>query len=248
MLIAVNAQAQNLFVSDWSSDEIYEYTPDGTQSPFASELAAPEDLAFNSAGDLFEADEVSGYIYEFTPGGAESTFASGLSSPVGLAFNTVGDLFEADEGSGNIYEFTPGGAQSTFASGLSNPQQLAFNSVGDLFEADFFTGTVNEFTPGGAQTTFASGLNYPTGLAFQNEALPVPEPSVFGLLAVGVTSLLVSRRNLAAQANHQLPLTHGPEKNDLSANHLPNRLSWLHFSFTNAVNAFVLMIFAMGIE
>jgi hypothetical protein len=56
MQIASSAQAQNLFVADWSSDNIYEYTPGGAQSTFASGLFAPEGLAFNSAGNLFEAD------------------------------------------------------------------------------------------------------------------------------------------------------------------------------------------------
>jgi hypothetical protein len=104
------------------------------------------------------------------------------------------NLFVADFGSGNIYEFTPGGAQSTFASGLSSPAGLAFDSAGNLFEAergpDAFNGSINEFTPDGAQSIFASGLSGPYGLAFQ----PVPEPSVFGLLTVGSTALLVRRR------------------------------------------------------
>src|SRR5208282_3951935 len=75
LLIASSAQAQNLFVSDWSSENIYAYTPGGAQSTIASGLFAPEALAFNSAGNLFEGD-TSGNIYEFTPGGAQSTFAS----------------------------------------------------------------------------------------------------------------------------------------------------------------------------
>ena len=93
MLIASNAQAQNLFAADYYSGNIYEYTPGGVQSTFASGLADPFGLAFNSAGDLFVADGneqpfPSGSIYEFTPGGARSTFASGLG-PTGLAFQGV---------------------------------------------------------------------------------------------------------------------------------------------------------------
>ena len=107
------------------------------------------------------------------------------------------NLFEADRGSGNIYEFTPGGVRSTFASGLNAPLGLAFNSAGNLFEADFASGNIYEFTPAGVQSTFASGLPAPAELAFQGEPLPVPEPSALGLLAVGVTALLVRRRNLA---------------------------------------------------
>jgi hypothetical protein len=73
---------------------------------------------------------------------------------------------------------------------LYHPFGLAFNSTGDLFEADYGSGNIYEFIPGGVQSTFASGLGKLTGLAFQ----PVPEPSVLGLLAVGVAALLVRRR------------------------------------------------------
>jgi sugar lactone lactonase YvrE len=198
LLIASRAPAQNLFVSSDLSGNIYEFTPGGVQSPFASGLDYPFGLAFNSAGALFEADLYSGNIYEFTPGGVKSTFASGLSGPEGLAFNSTGDLFVANQGSGIITAITPGGVKSTFASGLNGPDGLVFNNVGDLFVANQGSGLITAITPGGVKSTFASGLETPVGLAFQ----PVPEPSALGLLAVGATALLVRRRrNLAADFN-----------------------------------------------
>jgi hypothetical protein len=124
-----------------------------------------------------------------------STFASGFTEPSALAFNSAGDLFVSENDS--IIEFTPAGVESTFASGLDYPFGLAFNSAGDLFEADYGSGNVYDFTPGGVESTFASGLSHPLGLAFQDESLPVPEPSALGLLAVGITALLVRRRKQA---------------------------------------------------
>lgn len=129
LLISSSAPAQNLFEADRGSGNIYEFTPGGGQSTFASGLNAPLGLAFNSAGNLFESDYGSGNIYEFTPDGEQTTFVSGLNAPDGLAFNSAGDLFVANYGSGNINEYTPGGAQTTFASGLSNPAGLAFQPV-----------------------------------------------------------------------------------------------------------------------
>ena len=90
LLIASGAQAQNLFVTGWDSGSIYEFTPGGVKSTFASGVNNPAGLAFDSAGDLF----VSGYyggnnITEITPAGARSTFASGLGDPNGLAFQPV---------------------------------------------------------------------------------------------------------------------------------------------------------------
>jgi len=126
LLISSSALAQNLFEADRGSGNIYEFTPGGVPTTFASGLNAPLGLAFNSAGNLFESDYGSGNIYEFTPGGVQTTFASGLNAPDGLAFNSAGDLFVVSAGLNNIYEYTPGGAQTTFAYGLSNPAGLAF--------------------------------------------------------------------------------------------------------------------------
>ena len=124
LLTGLSTAAQNLFLSNYYTGNIYEFTPGGVESTFASGLNVPMGLAFNSAGNLFVADSGSGNIYEYTLGGARTTFASGLNYPWGLAFNTTGNLFVADTGSGNIYEYTSGGVRSTFASGLSNPLDL----------------------------------------------------------------------------------------------------------------------------
>lgn len=94
LLISANAPAQNLFEAELSGGtvNVYEYTPGGTRSTFASwspDTLTPEGLAFNSAGDLFVSDTGSGNIYEFTPGGAQSIFVTGLNNPFALAFQPV---------------------------------------------------------------------------------------------------------------------------------------------------------------
>jgi sugar lactone lactonase YvrE len=156
----------DLYESDLGSGNIYEFTPGGTRSTFASGLNGPTGLAFDSSGNLFAADLSSGNIYEFTPGGTRSTFASravGLFEPEGLAFDSAGNLFVTDLG-GAIFEFTPGGTRSVFAY-LRGPRGLAFDSAGNLFVTDL-DGNIYEFTPGGTRSTFASGLSNPFGLAF----------------------------------------------------------------------------------
>ena len=159
---------QILFEADFGSGNIYEFTPGGMQTTFASGLNKPAGLVFNSAGILFEADAGGGgNIYEFTSGGTQSTFASGLGILMGAAFNSAGVLFVSGFGSGNIYEFTSDGTQSTFATGLSHPMGAAFNSAGVLFVSDYGSGIIYAFT-NGVKGTFASGLNKPAGLAFND--------------------------------------------------------------------------------
>src|SRR6202012_2113413 len=77
----------DLFVSDFSRGNIYEYAPDGARSTFAAGLGDPAGLAFDNTGDLFVADDDTGRIYEYAPGGTRNGFASGLSFPNGLAFD-----------------------------------------------------------------------------------------------------------------------------------------------------------------
>src|SRR3954451_11066319 len=82
-LICSSAFAQNLFVSgtDARGGEIYKFSWDGRQSIFASGLADPGDLAFDSVGNLFVVDyEIVGddpgspllgnaAVYKITPSG-----------------------------------------------------------------------------------------------------------------------------------------------------------------------------------
>ena len=105
LLIAVSVSAQNLYVADKGSGNIYEFTPGGARSTFASGFSFPFGLAFDSSGNLFVTSLNGGSITEFTPGGARSTFASGLNEPCGLAFNSAGDLF-ATTFSNSINVFT----------------------------------------------------------------------------------------------------------------------------------------------
>src|ERR1700685_3128027 len=93
----------DLFEADYRSGNIYEYTPTGTQSIFATNFSVPLSLAFNSAGDLFVGAGYGtgdGYITEITPQGVQTTFATGLTFPDGLAFNSAGNLFVSNQGTG----------------------------------------------------------------------------------------------------------------------------------------------------
>jgi glucose/arabinose dehydrogenase len=191
MLIFFSAHAQNLFVTSGTlvggkiPGTIYEYTPGGVQSTFASVSHTPNALAFDSAGNLFVTTGI-GEIQKFTPGGAQSIFATGLFNPMALAVDSAGNLFVGDEASDSIYEYTPGGVKSTFATGLLQANGLAFDSAGDLFVASFTnsvrpfpgpgpsraTGIIYEFSPDGMKSIFATGLLEPSALAFDSKDDP----------------------------------------------------------------------------
>src|SRR5438128_1242565 len=135
VLAPVTVHAQNLYVTVIRPGEIFEYTPSGVQSTYATGLSAPRGLAFDSIGNLFVSTDCfcepgSDTILEFTPSGVGSTFATGLTNPRGLAFDSSGNLFVAESNDfpdGDILKFPPGGGSPTvFASGLNRPQFLTF--------------------------------------------------------------------------------------------------------------------------
>src|SRR5438046_4333513 len=89
ILVCSSAPAQNLFVSsDAAGGNIYEFTPNGVQSTFASGLSGA--LAFDKAGNLFVSDRGNGAIYKITPAGLRSTFASGFTGA--LTVDSAGNL------------------------------------------------------------------------------------------------------------------------------------------------------------
>ena len=166
---------------------IFQYTPAGDESEFASALDRPRGLAFNSAGDLFVAtnllDNNSNFqatILKIPRDGSPAIFASGFASNLfisGLATDRNGNLFAVagDQGDPNIastiFKFTPGGARTTFASLPGQSSSLAFDSTGNLYVSDSGDLTIYKFTPNGSRTVFAGPTSFasgqsPFGLAF----------------------------------------------------------------------------------
>jgi len=170
---------------------IYEYTPDGVQSIFASALSRPRGVAFDHFANLFVANTTSdvnqtlqGTIVKITPGGVQSLFATVPGQGPfgvfleGLAFDHAGNLFvmAIDLNDPNlastIYKFTPDGVRSTFGSVPGQGEDIAFDSAGNLFAANAGPDqTIYKFTPDGTSSIFVGPSAFdpdhgPIGLAF----------------------------------------------------------------------------------
>lgn len=159
-------KAGNLFVGDYGNGVIWEFTPGGVKSTFAT-LNHAAQLAFDSAGNLYASTGVNGTIMQYAPSGVGSLFASGLNFANGIAFDPAGNLYVSEIQGNRITKITPGGAKSTFAS-VSWPLVLAFDSQSNLYAVSHDTNSIVKITPGGVKSVFASGLDSPIGLAFDS--------------------------------------------------------------------------------
>src|SRR5437899_5042404 len=189
VLAPITAHAQNLYVTVVQPGEIFEYTPSGVQSTYATGLSAPRGLAFDSIGNLFAAETVFvdhiqiGRVLKYNLHNKIST----VGSAVQLFFEEVatdiaGNAYVMgvdDTGAGTIFKFTPSGERIVFGSVPTTPNPilqpfgLAFDSAGNLYAADGRAQTIYKFAPNGARTVFvgpsafATGV-YPFGLAFDS--------------------------------------------------------------------------------
>src|ERR1022692_2369662 len=91
LLLAANAPAQNMFVSQWKENVILEITPEGVVTNFASGMDNPFGLAFDTSGNLYSADAGNSTVSEITPSGNVSQFASGFNNDASLAFDSNGN-------------------------------------------------------------------------------------------------------------------------------------------------------------
>jgi len=192
--LAINAYAQNLYVSAQvpPSHAILEFTPNGTQSTYASGLLFPRGLAFDSIGNLFAAETLEpdnhdiGRVLKFNLRNHVSTVGSAAKFFFGgLAIDIAGNAYvlATDDNSptlaGTIFKFTPDGERIVFGSvpGVPDPQVvnlgLAFDSTGNLYATASSAQTIYKFAPDGTRTVFVgpdafeSG-EYPAGLAYDS--------------------------------------------------------------------------------
>jgi DNA-binding beta-propeller fold protein YncE len=192
--LTINGYAQNLYVSAQvpPSHAILEFTPDGTQSTYASGLLFPRGLAFDSIGNLFAAETLEpdnheiGRVLKFnlrnhvsTVGSAAKFFFGGLAIDIAGNAYVLATDDRSPTADGTIFKFTPNGERIVFGSvpGVPDPQVvnlgLAFDNTGNLYATASGAQTIYKFAPDGTRTVFVgphafeSG-EYPAGLAFDS--------------------------------------------------------------------------------
>lgn len=152
---------------------VYRIAPDGTATPFLTDLMNATGLAFDSQGVLHVSSRYDGVIYQATESGVMSVFVEGMGIATGIAFDQEGNLFVGDR-SGTIFKISPSRQIYVFATVEPSiaAYHLAFHSNGDLYLTGPTTSSydaVFRINPAGEVEPFYRGLGRPQGLAFDSD-------------------------------------------------------------------------------
>ena len=163
------ARGSDIFVAGYGSGVVEEFNSvTYSSTTFASGLANPTGLAFDTTGNFYVGDYGASTIYRYSPKGVRTTFATvGLQNPMGLAVDGAGNVYAANLWGNDITEYMPSGVESVFAY-VSRPKALTFDSAGNLYVSTA-DNTILRYDPQGHSEIFATssvGLNGPLGMQF----------------------------------------------------------------------------------
>jgi sugar lactone lactonase YvrE len=158
----VRRVAANGVITTVAGNGARDSTGDGG-SATAAALAAPMDVAVDSAGTLFIATATS--IRKVTAGGTISTFAqfSGTngsstctgSGAWGVALDAARNLYAADPNCGGLNRVSPLGIVTHLRSGIFS--DVAVDAIGNVYVGDLENYTVGKLAPSGQFTSVAGG-------------------------------------------------------------------------------------------
>src|ERR1019366_5351985 len=114
------------------------------QTPLATGLVTPQQVAGDSLGNSYVADSGQGKVLEFKAGATTASagvsIGTGLTAPTGVAVDGSGDVYIADSGKVMEVPFVNGAlntaGQTTLQTGLGTNLKLAVDGVGDVFVTD----------------------------------------------------------------------------------------------------------------
>jgi trimeric autotransporter adhesin len=114
------------------------------------QMADPEGMTFDSAGNLYIADNQQSVVFKITPSGIATVFA------------------------GNGSKGYSGDGGPATAAGLLEPEAVAADAAGNIYIADFHNERIRKVEPSGRITTFAGG-----GATDEGDGIPATSSKLF---------------------------------------------------------------------
>jgi len=160
-----------VFLNNANGTQVYQVTPNGQVSVFASGFAGASGNEIGPDGLLYQSNIGANRVSRVEHDGTLSTvatFTNGIRSPVGLAFTSHGDLYVANCGNNTISKINTDGTVELFISSslLNCPNGLTADAEDNLYAANFSNGNIIKIDPSGTASVFATtpaGATKPLG-------------------------------------------------------------------------------------
>jgi sugar lactone lactonase YvrE len=162
------------------ADKVYQITPGGQVSTFATGLGGVWDLAFGPDGYLYVTEHDFSGVSKIAPDGTVTPVVpcNGLAAVAEAKYGPDGSLYWVSSEAFTVARLDPQGQIEVVGTGFnafgcseSRGPVLAFNASGELFVAEpdyVFASRITKII-GGAATVFTHDVDCPDGLAFDEQ-------------------------------------------------------------------------------
>ena len=161
----VNAEG-NIYASDFGRNNnvgttVFEVTPSGEISEFATGFVSPMGGVFDSQGNFYFAhnnEGISGEIIQITSTGQTNVIGEIDGWPSGMTVDENDNIYVANFVTPNVHRITPDGTLSVFAtdSQLAGCVGMGINANGQIVTANFNNGAILTINDGGAVSLFTT--------------------------------------------------------------------------------------------
>ena len=151
--------AQNVFIADAGSHDIFQYQPNGKNVPVEGEFVHPISLAVNLSGHAYVADAATSEVQVITPLYTPKRQTAAPTQPgTAVALGKDGTAYVVSSDAGTLEKLTADGS-SIVARGFKHPEGVAFSSLDEIFVSEKDTGKVYRVTEDGKKTVIAKGIS-----------------------------------------------------------------------------------------
>lgn len=136
--VAIVAQDDALYISDWSANNVVRIQKDGHRSVAASNIAAAAGLAIDTQGRLYISSYSDDYIVRLESDGTLHRIIGNLATPTGIAFARNGELLVANRAAGEVVRVNVDkGSHRVAASGFDLPVGVVEMPGGDIVVSQY---------------------------------------------------------------------------------------------------------------